>query len=61
MDEASKKRCESWIQPDHGLYSLGAFIYWQPGTPTVSLDGEFTVEELEWVTAYIRRVKYGWT
>lgn len=42
-----------------GLYSLGAYLYWNPveDSNRIVLDGEFTPEELESIVKYIKEKK----
>lgn len=42
----AEERVKSWVQPDGGLYGLGAYIAWTPGDNSVVLDGDFTAEEI---------------
>ena len=37
------------------LYDLGAYIYWQGGDSTVTLDGEFTIEQLEFIVQHVKQ------
>lgn len=32
--------------PTGGLFSLGGYVSWEPGDKTITLDGEFTADEL---------------
>jgi hypothetical protein len=41
------------IQPN-GLYDLSSYMSWQPGDRTITLDGDFTVSELEAIAWWMR-------
>jgi hypothetical protein len=45
------------IQPDGGLYCLGWYVAWTPGRDEVTLDAEFTADELRWIADYMDRHK----
>ena len=37
----------NYIQPNGRLYNVGGYVSWNPGNSKITLDGEFTAEELE--------------
>lgn len=44
------------IQPDGGLYCLGWYVAWTPGSKDAVLDAEFTADQLRWIADYMDRV-----
>jgi hypothetical protein len=42
------------LDHDGGLYKLSDYICWTPGDQTITLDGEFTTEQLEAMVVYIK-------
>lgn len=39
---------------DGGLFCLGRYLAWKPGSATVTLDDEFTIDELEAIVVFVR-------
>lgn len=53
--EAAKKRLKAFIQKDGGLYDLGWYLSYTPGSnDTATLDGYFTADDLEAIAVYMR-------
>lgn len=52
MGDSILKDC---VRHDGGLYSPGWFLNWQVGDQKATLDGEFTVDELEAIALHMRR------
>lgn len=42
------------VMPDGSLYSLGWYLGWSVGDKSITLDGEFTVEDLEAIITHIK-------
>jgi len=47
------KEISTYIQPDGTLYCLGHYIHWTPGDQKITLDCEFTLEELKEIIHYM--------
>ena len=45
------------IDSDGTLYSLGWYVCWNGGEKSITLDGHFSVEELEAIVVYIQYQK----
>jgi hypothetical protein len=45
------------ISKDGGLYNLGHYTAWNPGSETATLDCEFTADELEAIAWWMRNFK----
>lgn len=45
-------------QPDGSLHSLGdpAYIKWKLGDKYITLDGDFTIEDLSWLVSHMKSV-----
>ena len=55
MDEKDARRILGFaIKDNNDLDSSERYIYWCPGDKTVTLDEEFSVEELEAIVWWIR-------
>lgn len=52
----SYKHIAEWIK-NHSLHSARAYINWAPGQKTATLDGHFSVEELEETVHFMRTNK----
>jgi len=44
------------IRPDGGLYCLGWYVGWSVGDKEVTLDAEFTADQLRWIADYMDRL-----
>lgn len=42
------------IQSDNNLYNLRGYVSWDKGDETITLDGQFTADELEAMAIWIR-------
>lgn len=49
------ERVNAAIQPDGGLYSLGWYLSWSKDDVHATLDGEFTIEDLRAIAAYMEK------
>ena len=45
---------KEYVEADGRLRSLSPWVSWYPGQKRISLDGEFTVEELEVFVHYMK-------
>ena len=46
------------IQPDGGLYlNSDGWLSWDVGDDEITLDADFTIEQLEFIIAYMRNMK----
>lgn len=55
MDEAkARKILGGWIDEDDDIFCLGAYISFEKGEETASLDGRFSSEQLEAITWWMR-------
>lgn len=54
--EQAKDILKDNIEADGGLDNLGWYLCWEPGSDVVTLDGEFTLQELEAISLYVRHV-----
>ena len=45
---------EDDIKENNGLYNGMRYIYWNPGDYSITLDGEFGIEELEAIVWWMR-------
>ncbi len=55
MDERkARKILGSWIKEDNGLYNLTEYLGWHADRNWATLDGEFTVDELEAIAWWMK-------
>ena len=58
MDEQKAKAIlGDAIGADESLYSLGWYLFWDKGNDEATLDGKFTLEELQAITWWIENKK----
>lgn len=43
------------VEPDGSLYNVGMYLHWNVGEGKVTLDGEFTLPELEAIVYWMRK------
>ena len=43
-----------WYDKDGNLFSLGKYLWWQKGLDYGTLDGDFSIEELEFIVKYAK-------
>lgn len=48
---------KEYIQDDKSLYNLGAYIAYEPGDISVTLDGEFNIDELKAISWWMENIK----
>ncbi|HEX8310704.1 MAG TPA: hypothetical protein VF614_05260 [Chthoniobacteraceae bacterium] len=53
-EQKAKEILGGMIGEDGSLKATGEFISWEPGESSVTLDGHFTVEELEAIAWWMR-------
>lgn len=53
-EEKAREILGAAIRPDNSLSSLGPYIGWAPGDADICLDADFTVDELEALTWWLR-------
>lgn len=53
-EQKTREILKDAIQPDGSLYCLGHYMAWTPGSKTITLDDEFTLEELEAIEWWMR-------
>jgi len=44
------------IQEDGHLYNLGHYMYWRKGDTMITLDCEFSIDELEAIVVYVKEM-----
>lgn len=54
--EKPYKHIAEWIK-NHSLHSPKVYIDWAPGQKAVTLDGDFSIEEMEEVIHFMRANK----
>lgn len=56
MDETKAREIlKDWIQPDGGIHAGAmAYVCWHPNEDSGTLDGGFSIEELEAIVWWIR-------
>jgi hypothetical protein len=54
-EDEVRRLLSSSIHPDGGLYNLGWYLSWVPGSNRAALDGEFTADELEAIACWMRK------
>jgi hypothetical protein len=42
------------VQEDGSLYDLGAYIHWPVHSESITLDGQFEIDDLKEIVRYIR-------
>lgn len=56
MDDAEIKRIlGDTVQPDGSLFNGGWYVSWKPGDKDITLDAEFTIEDLEAIVAHMKK------
>ena len=50
----ARKILNEFVQKDGGLYNLSRYTSWEKGSEKITLDDEYTVEELEAIVLWIK-------
>jgi hypothetical protein len=55
--EQAKSILSYCIKPDGGLFCLGHYLSWEPGSQNIVLDDTFDFEELEAIVVYVKSLR----
>ncbi len=53
-EDDARRILQDFIQPDNSLYCLGHYLCWPNYKGTVTLDDDYTVEELDAIVWWVR-------
>lgn len=55
MNEAKARKFLGWaIKPDDSLYDLGRYTAWRRGADNITLDDNFSVDEIEAIAWWMK-------